>query len=214
MTVVELEQTDISLEVACSAACREFAEPLYRQLSVGDYDVCSAAQLPGTIAEWRSAHRTARKRADRAHRRGYRFVNVARHERADEIHAINISADHRQGRPMSAGYHAKPSTSPDPIYGCPVHGVHPYGVENADGTLVAYLWIYRAGALALVSQILGHADHLADEVMYLLWEGMIAHELREPGVVVYNRHDSGTDGLRFYKERVGLAATRVTWAAA
>lgn len=211
MSTIAIEDVTIGLETACSQKCGEFAFPLYRQLSDGRYDLCSVLELPGSVSAWRDAHRTARKRADRAHHRGYRFVNVLRHERVDEIHEINTSASTRQGRPMSEGYAVKPATAPDPIYGCPAHGVHPYGVEDIDGNLVAYLWIYRAGQLALVSQILGHADHLNHEIMYLLWQGMLDSELRERGFVVYNRHDSGTDGLRFYKERVGLAETAVRW---
>jgi hypothetical protein len=31
------------------------------------------------------------------------------------------------------------------------------------------------------------------------------------GVVVYNTHTSGTNGLRWWKERVGLRETRVEW---
>lgn len=211
MSAIAVEHVTVSLETACSQECAEFAFPLYRQLSEGRYDLCSVLELPSSVREWREDHRTARKRADRAQRRGYRFVHVARHERVDEIHAINTSADARQGRPMSTGYAARPSADADPIRSCPAHGVHPYGVEDSDGVLVAYLWIYRAGALALVSQILGHADHLHREIMYPLWEGMLDSELREPGFVVYNRHDSGTDGLRFYKERVGLSETPVRW---
>ena len=211
MSAIATEDVTISLETVCSPECATFAYPLYRQLSEGRYDLCSVLELPDNIRSWRDSHRTARKRADRARHRGYRFVNVVRHERVDEIHAINTSTSNRQGRPMSAGYKEKPSSTPDPIGDCPAHGVHPYGVVNHQGTLVAYLWIYRAGALALVSQILGHADHLDREIMYLLWEGMIGSEIREPGFVVYNRHDSGTDGLRFYKERVGLTPTPVRW---
>jgi hypothetical protein len=69
------------------------------------------------------------------------------------------------------------------------------------------------GQLALVSQILGHADHLDSEVMWLLWQGMLESEslVDRDGVVVYNRHDSGTDGLRWFKEHVGLEETRVEW---
>jgi hypothetical protein len=49
--------------------------------------------------------------------------------------------------------------------------------------------------------------------MYLLWQGMVASEgfVAPDGFIVYNRHDSGTDGLRFYKERVGLQETEVAW---
>jgi hypothetical protein len=79
--------------------------------------------------------------------------------------------------------------------------------------LVAYLWIYRSGQLALVSQILGHADHLEHDVMFLLFEGMLTCEPPDNGWLVYNRADSGTDGLRFFKARLGFEATPVRWAA-
>jgi len=204
--------TAISLEVGCDyAECSELAFPLYKQLSEGSYDLCSVMPLT-PLPEWLNEHRTARKRANRAARRGYLCNVIARHERADEIHAINVSAPERQGRPMSAGYYARPSETPPPEYPCPRHRVTTYGVEDENGCLVAYLSLYRAGQLALVSQILGHSAHLENEVMYLLWAGMLHAESEDQdGFLVYNRHDSGTDGLRFFKERVGLAETEVRW---
>lgn len=206
-----MPEVTINLEAACDfAACAEFAFPLWRQLA-GGYEFCSVMSLPHSISDWRARHRTARKRADRAVRRGYRFVDVHPHERVEELYAINTSTDQRQGRPMSESYLRRPSDMPDNVYPCKRHGVHRYGVETADGRLVAYLWLYRGGELALVSQILGHAAYLEDEIMYLLWQGMVERELSEPGLVVYNRHDSGTDGLRFYKERVGLVEMHVSW---
>jgi len=203
--------TAINVETGCDyAECAELAWPLYKQLRIG-YEVCAAAPIV-TVDEWRAENRTARKRADRAWRRGYDVTPILRHERADEIHAINTSADVRQGRPMTAGYRERPSETPLPDYPCARHGVYTYGVETADGELVAYLWLYRSGQLALVSQILGHADHLENEIMYLLWQGMIQHESGDPdGFVVYNRWDSGSDGLRFFKERLGLERTEVAW---
>jgi hypothetical protein len=200
----------ISLETGCDyESCAELAFPLHKQLSRG-YEVCSVMPLV-PVSAWMEAHRTARKRASRAARRGYKFKVIARHERADEIHAINVSMPERQGRPMSSGYFERPSEEPLPAYPCPRHRVTTYGVETLDGVLVAYLYIYRAGELALVSQILGHADHLENSIMYLLFACRIEREASEPGFVVYNRHDSGTDGLRFFKERVGLAETAVEW---
>jgi len=212
MSVVATEVTTISLELGHGHVCNEFAGPLWLQLSDGDYDLCSVMPIPRSVREWRADHRTARKRADRAERLGYRFVRVRRDERANEIYLINTSLGTRQHRPMSEGYLRRPSVTPDPRYPCARHGVHPYGVEAEDGRLVAYLWLYRAGALGLVSQILGHGGYLAHGVMYQLWQGMLSAEKFEPGYIVYNRHDSGTDGLRFYKERVGLAETPVRWA--
>lgn len=207
------ERLCISLELAHGGECADFAQPLLTQLRDGNYGVCSVMPLPASLEDWRDAHRTARKRADRCLRRGYRFVQVDRAARADEIHEINVSAPERQGRPMAASYYDMPSTTPDPEWACERHGVHPYGVETKLGILVAYLWIYRAGDLLLVSQILGHEAFLEDEIMYLLWAGMLASEPPEDGYLVYNRHDSGTPGLRFYKERVGLESTPVRWTA-
>jgi len=205
----------IDLEVACEyRECAEFAGPLYRQLAEGNYGQMAVMQIPVEITEWRDEHRTARKRADRCEKRGYVFTLVRPHERADEIQAINQSMAARQGRPMAPSYRGRPSETPDPVYPCIRHCVRRYGVEDKDGVLVAYLWLYRYGELGLVSQILGHGHHLENEVMYLLWQGMLACESAEPeGFIVYNRWDSGQDGLRFFKERVGLSETAVRWMA-
>jgi hypothetical protein len=205
-----LTATKIGLAVHCvDPVCTQFAAPLLEQLRKG-YEECAVLPIR-SLDVWRDDHRTARKRADRAERRGYKFAAIARHERADEIQAINLSTMERQGRPMSAGYRQPPTTTPLPEYPCPRHGVRTYGVEAADGTLVAYLWLYRAGDLALVSQILGHADHLEDEVMYLLVQGAVDSESEHGGFMVYNRYDSGEDGLRFFKDRCGFAPTAVEW---
>lgn len=200
----------ISLETSCSTDCNLFATKLFNQLRRG-YEVCSVLPMPASLEDWRSSHRTARKRANHAINLGYKIHPVRRHEVADEVHQINTSLDERQGKPMSEGYRHRPSSSPDPIWPCERHGVHPYGVFDDRCRLRSYLWIYRSGELALVSQILGHGDYLRDDIMYLLWQGMLEHEIPLGGYVVYNRHDSGTDGLRYYKEKVGLRATRVEW---
>jgi ribosome modulation factor len=204
--------TRVSLGLGCSDACDNLTGPLYMQMSKG-YDECAVLPIPLDVQAWRDGNRTARKRADRAERRGYRFGIVERHRRADEIQRINLSSSERQGRPMSAGYHQRPSESPLPVYPCALHAVRTYGVEDRDGVLVAYLWLYRADQLALVSQILGHADHLENEIMYLLVQGVLEAESRiaADGCLVYNRFDSGTDGLRFFKTRLGFAPTAVDW---
>lgn len=210
MDTLAVTHTTIGLEVHCtSEVCTQFAFPLFEQLSTG-YDECAVLPICGVDA-WREEHRTARKRADRAERRGYRFQTIQRHERAAEIQAINLSAPERQGRPMSAGYHQPPTTTPLPDYPCARHGVRTYGIESITGTLVAYLWLYRAGDLALVSQILGHANHLENEIMYLLVQGAVAAETNHGGYMVYNRFDSGTEGLRFFKQRCGFGPCAVEW---
>jgi hypothetical protein len=203
--------TRISLELGCSEDCYTQSAALYFQLSGGKYDECAVLSLT-SLSEWRDAHRTARKRADRAADRSYAFLPIKRHLWADDIHQINLSASHRQGRPMSAGYQARPSETPLPDYPCKRHAVLTYGVKNREGALVAYATIHRAGDLALVSQILGHADHLENEIMYRLVQGVVSLEAEQGGYLVYNRYDSGTDGLRFFKDRGGFQRTDVEWA--
>lgn len=211
MTQAQQVAMAIHLETDCAPECAAHAENLLDIMSSGRYDLCSVLRIPLSLEEWASEHRTARKRAARAIRLGYRFETVARHEHADDIYTINTSTMTRQGRPMSAGYHERPSTQPLPAYECGRHGIHTYGVLR-DDRLLAYLWLYRAGELALVSSILGHHHHLDDGIMFLLFAGMVDAEIEHGhGCIVYNRHDSGTDGLRWFKERLGLRERKVAW---
>jgi hypothetical protein len=47
--------------------------------------------------------------------------------------------------------------------------------------------------------------------MYLLVQGVIEHQAELGGFLVYNRHDSGTDGLRYFKTKLGFEETEVEW---
>jgi hypothetical protein len=214
METLTATRTPVALEVDCPHdLCRRFVVPLYEQMAGGKFDQMAAMPFPASIEEWASEHRTARKRAHSAERRGYTFHVVNREDHTDELHAINTSADRRQGRPMSESYLKRYEYSPLPTYPCERHQVRTYGVKDPDGRLVAYLWLYIAGQLRLCSSIIGHAAHLENNIMYLLFRGMLERELaRDPdGVVMYHRWDNGTDGLRFYKERVGLRETEIGW---
>jgi len=210
MTATAVDTTRISLELGCCPDAHEQFGPLYLQLAGGAYDLCSVLELPDTVDEWRDQHRTARKRANRAERLGYQFAEIHRHLYADDIYRINTSLEKRQGRPMSNGYMTRQSYAPLPDYPCPRHRITTYGVLK-DERLWAYCWLYRAGDLALVSSILGHGDALRDDVMYLLAQGVIASETGTDGLLVYNRWDSGTEGLRYYKARCGFTEQHVEW---
>lgn len=201
----------ISLGSVCtSRLCSDFVAPLLLQLGSGRYDECSVLELEGSVDDWEREHRTARKRAWRAERLGYRVERIVRSNYVEDVLRVNTSLDERQGRPMSSSYRSRPSSTPDPVWSCNRHGIEPYGVLTGS-ELVAYAWIYRAGELALVSSILGHGEHLEAGVMYLLLRGVIEGELGRGGYLVYNRHDSGTDGLRFFKERAGFEPREVHW---
>jgi hypothetical protein len=202
----------VSLELDHAGDCFKLAAPLLEQMQAGPYDRCSVMEIPHSIGAWLAEHRTARKRTTRSGRRGYIAATIRREEHEDAIYAINRSAHVRQGRPMSAGYLERQTFSPLPDFQCPRHAIRTTGILSFSRELVGYLTMYRCGDLALVSQILGHADHLADEIMYQLFAAALSSEIAAgPGVVVYNRHDSGTDGLRFYKERLGFEEVAIEW---
>jgi hypothetical protein len=204
----------ISLEVGCTVdeRCAPFARPMLEQMGSGRYQECAVMEIPGSVDEWRAERRTARKRASRAERRGYHAEPLSRDLHTDEIHAINTSKTHRQGRQMASGYVTRTYYGPLPDYQCCRHAIRTSGVWSKSGRLVAYLTMYRVGDLALVSQILGHGTYEPDEIMFLLFDYALGREVAHGrGVVVYNRWDSGEDGLREFKSRLGFREQEVAW---
>jgi hypothetical protein len=210
------EQVTFAMRLPCDVGkqvCWTHAFSLYEQLSIPRYSQgASVLAVPETAAQWRAEHRTARKRAWRAERLGYRFAEVDNSQHSNDIFVINTSLTERQGRPMSDGYtvnrrHGRLSADQTR---CPRHRTHTYGVLR-DETLVAYLTLHRAGDLAMVSMILGHGDHLRNDIMYLLAAGMVEEQAGSGGWFYYNRHDSGTAGLVYYKERIGFHAADIAW---
>lgn len=192
--------------------CDAFAYQLYYQLSSGRYTYPVSVLRLDDMAAWCAQHRTARKRALRAAAHGYTFAEFERAEFEEDIYAINTSLPERQGRPMSQGYLERLEYQPLPYYPCQRHAIYTLGVISPDAHLVAYLVAYVAGDLMMVSQVLGHGDHLKNDVMYLLMRDAFEW-LPRPLVVFYNRHDSGTDGLRYFKERLGFKPERAEWRA-
>lgn len=205
--------TTINFEADHGGECAALAGPLHTQLSAGRYNwPASILPLGSDFDLHMAAHRTFRKRASHARNLGYTFAEIRREKHEDDVFRINTSAPERQGRPMSEGYTRPVKFSPLPVYPCGRHAIHTYGVLAPTGRLVAYTWVYRAGDLVMFSQILGHAAHLAGDVMYELMRGALAAQVEAgPGFAFYNRHDSGTAGLRYYKERCGFAPARVDW---
>lgn len=200
--------TPIRLEVAC---CPTFATSLYEQLSSGRYVECAVMPLPDTIEEWELANKTATKRVRRCLKRGYYATQFPLHEYADAIHEINVSKTHRQGRQMTAAYRNRKEFSPISPSTCDRHALRAWGVFSPARKLVAYMMLYRAGDLVLVSTIIGHGAYEKDEIMFLLYAIGMEHEIGNPGFMVYNTWDSGQDGLREFKRRLGFAPAEVEW---
>jgi hypothetical protein len=212
MPEVEMVAQPVELVGDCvSGGCLEFALNLHKAVINRKYQVgASIMDTPETLLDWRAMHRTARKRADRCERLGYRFSEVDYSQYADDMFEINTSLPARQGRPMSDGYLKKVERGKLPEYPCAVHRTTTYGVTEA-GRLVAYMTLHRAGELALVSMILGHGSHLRCDIMFLLFQGMVEDQAGLGGILYYNRHDSGQEGLRFFKERLGFREGNVEW---
>jgi hypothetical protein len=204
---------EVNLEGDCDTTpdCQAFAGRFHDQLGVPHYSTgCSLLAVPASLEEWRAEHRTARKRADRAVRKGYRFAHVDFSQHSDDIFQINTSLAVRQGRPMTAGYSVRGPRSPLPVQPCARHKTFTYGVLRCD-VLFAYLTLHRAGDLAMVSMILGHGDHLENDVMWLLFAGVVADQAGQGGWFYYNLHNSGMDGLRYFKERQGFRPSDIEW---
>lgn len=191
-------------------ACAPFAFSLHERLSTGPFEWPVSILLLHDQAAHLAEHRTARKRAAHCRRLGYVAGPVDLSQHIDELYAINTSLPERQGRPMSARYVEQPTHTKLPAYLCPRHRVEEWGVTDPDDTLVAYLILYLSGELVMVSSILGHGDHLRNDVMYLLMLDAFEH-IPVPATIYYYRHDSGTAGLRYFKERLGFQPTRVKW---
>lgn len=211
---IEQRTVQVSVELYCRfPTCEGFAAPLLKQMSGGCYD------WPMSVLTLDRSHHdlylvgvpTAAKRTNRAKLRGYGFAHFDRLDYIDDIHAINTSLETRQGRPMSDSYRNRPTFSDLGDQPCSRHRVNCYGVFDKYDTLIAYTFIYRAGQLALVSQVLGHGDHLKQEVMFLLMTETVRAEIPEGGYLTYNRHDSGNTGLVWHKERLGFRPTRIEW---
>lgn len=212
VSALETEQITIHLLGDCTdPMCVHLEEKIRGTVDMPKYRKGAALmRVPVSRAHWESEHRTARKRAWRAERLGYHFDEIDRAMYSDAIYQINISLEHRQGRPMSEGYLEHHQQGSLPNYPCKLHNIRTYGVLHA-GTLVAYLTLYRIKELALISMILGHGDHLRNDIMYLLFAGLVADQAELGGCFYYNLWDSGLDGLRYYKEKVGFGPGDIRW---
>jgi hypothetical protein len=205
-------------------ACRQLADDLYekftaphpRRPEVGAYqDGASILVLPPTFEEyWNgAAGYGTRRKVRKAEKEGYTFGLIDRDAYLDDLFAINTSLPERQGRAMKEPYRARPGPfGPLPEFTCARHQIRTYGVLK-DGHLVAYTWLYQVGEMCLFSTILGHGDHLNNGVMYLQIAKTLEDIIAVAGTryAMYNMHQSGSEGLRFFKEQMGFASHWVNW---
>lgn len=140
--------------------------------------------------------------ARRASARGYRTTTIDRNAHIDAIHAINVSLEERQGRPMDAKYQHK-QTAFDTLANFSY-----YGVFDRAGKLVAYANIGRYGNFSAFSQLLGYRNN--DGIMHLLVTDIVA-QLIDQGQVDYVMYDTlfgAMPGMRQFKTVLGFRPYR------
>jgi hypothetical protein len=154
-----------------------------------------------------------RQKIRRAEKLGYEFRAFAYNDFLDDVYEINTSMDDRQGKPMSDSYRQKPAPGPEPAAPtCMRHRRDWFGVFK-DGKLYAYTNVLQCGEMMLFSKILGHGDAMDDGIMNLLVFQAAKVRQAESGTryPVYFLHHSGTEGLQFFKRKMGFAGYTVTW---
>jgi hypothetical protein len=171
------------------------------------------AEVPERPEDYkRQTSRLMRRRVKHATEAGFTFERIKATDRVDEILAINRSADERQGRPIHPDYLDEPTVRRYLEQSGDV-----YGVNDASGTLRAYLFLRVCGQVAFIERLLGHADALEQGVMYLLIMGtiedLIEHRRRTggPAWFMYDMFSGASPGMRDFKHVIGCRPYRVEW---
>jgi hypothetical protein len=135
--------------------------------------------------------------------RGYVFGAIDRNEFIDDIHVINTSQPIRQGRPMDAGYSDKQLHYED------VPSFRYYGVQAADGRLVAYCNVGIYGDFAATDRLL--SDRNSNGAMYLLLTEIVCQLIAEGRLryLMYDTYLGAQPGLREFKRKLGFRPYRV-----
>jgi hypothetical protein len=221
----QLEHVTINFEYGDSPypVCRKQPVELYQQFTAPTAaghgfleENVSVLKIPDDIEhDWWGSPSSywMRQKVRRAVKLGYEFGPFVFNDHLDDVFEINTSLAERQGRPMSASYTERPHPiSPLGEQLCPRHGYRHYGVLR-DGRLYAYSFVRQCGEMMLFSRILGHGDFMADGIMQLLVFEAVKDLQEHSGTrwAVYHLHDSGTEGLQFFKRKMGFGPYRVRW---
>lgn len=152
-----------------------------------------------------SGHAGPQRKKALAH--GYTVREIDRNQYIDAIHAINISAPVRQGRPMDSGYRSKKLLYEQPGYAVT------YGVFDARGTLCAYCVLGLYDNFAATDQLLGYKT--SHGIMYLLLAEIICRLIarRQFEFFMYDTFLGARPGLRDFKRRTGFRPYRARYSA-
>jgi hypothetical protein len=131
---------------------------------------------------------------------GYTLQKFNPNNELELIFEINTSSEERQGRKMQQSYLNKTTHWPNDDVN------HWYGIYSTEGKLVAYMWLYLVGEMVLINRILGHKDHLKNNVMYLMITKVIAGFINSNKIkyVMYDTFGRSENGLVLFKKRIGF----------
>jgi len=194
---------------------REFRKrhPRYRIIRNRQWGV-ELLQLPGSFDDYLRGKekRELRAKRNRALSLGYSFAVVDPRSRLEEILDVNRSLGERQGRPMHEAY-----LNRDTVASFFETRPRIYAVLDREGVLRAYVHAPVFGEVCSLARLLGHGDHLDNGVMYFAVSEIVRDmiELKErtgtPMWVEYGTFFGGGEGLRGFKQRLGLRPYRVAW---
>lgn len=171
-------------------------------------------QLPGSMDEYLSGKHKEylRRMRNRAVREGFRFGTADPMEYLNEMLTINTSAPIRQGRPMAPEYLdikslRKYFQEKEKLY-C---------VFNSEGVVRAYAYIPVVGDVGIFDRLLGQYEDLDKGIMYLLVSEIIREMIAlkkstgRPNWMEYDTFFGGSEGIRFFKEKLGFVPYKVRW---
>ena len=171
-------------------------------------------ELPGSFETYmQGKHREyLRRMKNRAIREKYVFRRVDPHEYFEDMLEINRSLPMRQGRPMEEMYldHKKVE---DYFKG----KNEIFAIFNNADKLRAYAYVPHIGDVCLFDRLLGHVDDLEKGVMYFLLSEVIREMIEKkqtkgaPIWVEYDTFIGGSQGIRYFKEKLWFRPYRVKW---
>jgi hypothetical protein len=136
----------------------------------------------------------------RCSKMGYYWKHFNPNEQIDAIYDINTSVGNRQGRTMDASYQQKVNQWPNDKQNSWI------GVFDANHNLVSYIWLIFMNELVLMNRILGHVDHLKNNVMYLNNVSAIEYifATHSSNYLMYDTFGRKQNGLVLFKKRIGF----------
>jgi len=147
----------------------------------------------------------------KAKSRGYVVREIDRGKHVDDLHEVKTSRPERGGRPIPEEFYERREEFP------PMPNYRYWGVLDSAGKLVGFAWIAYYNEVAIVTGIMGHAEHLNDGVMYGLMMHVIQHASEQKAggdplrFIMYDTFGGAGAGMVMFKQKLGFAPYRVKW---